>query len=296
MTLRLSITRVLQQEDLNFLLTNRLPRRWLTQFVGWLSRIERPWVSHPSIALLRFFADVDMSEARERRFKSLRDFFTRELRDGARPVDPDPRLLVSPSDGIVGACGVVRDGQALQIKGFPYRLDELLGDPDLVRYYEGGRYATLRLTAGMYHRFHAPHDCTIEHVRYFSGDTWNVNPIALKRVERLFCRNERAVVRCRLAASGELLTLVPVAAILVASMRFRFLDVPLSLRYRGEHSIPCTASFRKGEELGWFEHGSTIVVFAPRSFEAAATLTDGARIRMGEPLLNAPRAEKLRGA
>jgi phosphatidylserine decarboxylase len=288
MTPRSALARVLQQEDLNFLLTNRLPRRWLTQLVGRISKCEQPWVSSPCIALLRFFADVDIGEARERRFRSLHDFFTRELRDGARPLDADPRVLVSPSDGIVGASGVVRDGQALQIKGFPYPLAELLGDPELVRYYEGARYVTLRLTAGMYHRFHAPHDLTVEHVTYFSGDTWNVNPIALKRVERLFCKNERAVIRCRLAASSELLTLVPVAAILVASMRFRFLDVPLNLRYRGANAIACAASFRRGQELGWFEHGSTIVVFAPRGYEPAGELAEGSRIRMGEALLRAP--------
>ena len=73
-----------------------------------------------------------------------------------------------------------------------------MGDAELARYYQGGRYATLRLTSSMYHRFHAPADCRVEQVNYISGDTWNVNPIALKRVERLFCKNERAVIRCRL--------------------------------------------------------------------------------------------------
>ncbi len=133
---------------------------------------------------------------------------------------------------IVGACGQVRDGAVLQAKGFPYPLIDLLADAELVRYYGGGRFATLRLTSSMYHRFHAPYDCRIEQVNYISGDTWNVNPIALRRVERLFCKNERAVIRCRLP-SGALLTLVPVAAILVASIRLKFLDVRLHLRYRG---------------------------------------------------------------
>ena len=85
----------------------------------------------------------------------------------------------------------------------------------------------------MYHRFHAPHDCRIEKVIYISGDTWNVNPIALKRIERLFCKNERAVVPVTLAAGGERVTLVAVAAILVASIRLNFLDALLNLRHRG---------------------------------------------------------------
>ncbi len=120
---------------------------------------------------------------------------------------------------------------------------------ELVRYYGGGQFATLRLTSSMYHRFHAPYDCRVEQVNYISGDTWNVNPIALRRVERLFCKNERAVIRCRLP-SGALLTLVPVAAILVASIRLKFLDVRLHLRYRGSNQIACDAEFAQGRGDG----------------------------------------------
>jgi phosphatidylserine decarboxylase len=195
-------------------------------------------------------------------------------------------VLVSPCDGIVGAVGQISDGSVLQAKGFPYRLIELLGDAELVRYYQRGQYVTLRLTAGMYHRFHAPHDCRVEQVTYFSGDTWNVNPIALRRIERLFCRNERAAIRCRLEAGGDLLTLVPVAAILVASIRLHFLDVLLHLNYRGPNRIACDAALQKGQEMGWFEHGSTIIVLAPERFEFSAAIRTGARIRMGQPLLS----------
>jgi phosphatidylserine decarboxylase len=154
----------------------------------------------------------------------------------------------------------------------------------LAAQYEGGYYATLRLTSSMYHRFHAPADCRVEQVNYISGDAWNVNPIALKRVARLFCKNERAVIRCRIG-SGALLTLVPVAAILVASIRLRFLDVRLHLRYRGPNVIPCDATLQRGEEMGWFEHGSTIIVLAPPGVGPAEGVVEGARVRMGQPLL-----------
>ena len=123
---------------------------------------------------------------------------------------------------------------------------------------------------------------------YISGDTWNVNPIALKRVERLFCKNERAVLRTTLTATGHAVTLVPVAAILVASIRLHFLDVLLNLRYRGPNVIPCDAAFSKGEEMGWFEHGSTIIVFAPDGFALCDGVQEGATIRMGEPLMRLP--------
>jgi len=284
MTLRNALARLMQQEDLNFLLTNRLPRRWLTLFVGWLSKVEQPLVREACLALWRLFTDLDLSEARTTRFRSLQECFTRQLREGARQVDADPEVVVSPCDGIVGAMGQVRSGAVFQAKGFPYRLMDLLGDPELVRAYAQGSFVTLRLRSSMYHRFHAPYDCRVEQVTYVSGDTWNVNPIALRRVESLFCKNERAIIRCRLP-TGHLITLVPVAAILVASIRLHFIDVLLHLRYRGPNAMPCDAALRKGEEMGWFQHGSTIIAFAPAGIAIAPGLAPNGLIRMGQPLL-----------
>ena len=136
----------------------------------------------------------------------------------------------------------------------------------------------------MYHRFHAPADCRIEQVNFISGDTWNVNPIALKQVERLFCKNERAVIRTRLK-TDEILTLVPVAAILVASIRLHFLHIVLNAGTRGPVLFPCNVDVQKGEELGWFEHGSTIIVLAPENFEFCDNISESSRIRAGQSLL-----------
>ena len=276
--------RLLLQEDLNFLLTNRVPRIALTRFMGWFSKIRHPWVAAASIAVWRLFTDLDLSDAKTQRFASLHDCFTRELRPGAREVDARAEMLASPCDAIVGACGTVRAGTVLQAKGFPYRLADLFGQADRAAPFEGGSYVTLRLTSSMYHRFHAPCDGRIEHVSYLGGDTWNVNPIALKRIERLFCKNERAVIRAHLA-SGEPLTLVPVAAILVASIRLHFLDLVLNAQTRGKVDFPCDVDIKKGDELGWFEHGSTIIVLAPGDFAFCDGIAEGARIRAGQPLL-----------
>jgi phosphatidylserine decarboxylase len=280
-------------EELNFLLTNRIPRQLATRLMGWFSQIEHPLLARAAIAIWRLFADLDLSEARTDRFTSLHACFTRELKAGARPVDGDPRVMTSPCDAIVGACGQIEGTALIQAKGCPYTLPELLPDPRLVELYRDGCYVTLRLTASMYHRFHAPYDCTVEHVTYIAGDTWNVNPPALKRVAKLFCKNERAVIPTRLdgtalGLSGPIVTLVPVAAILVASIRLRFLDVLLSMRYRGATEIPCCATFKKGDEMGWFEHGSTIIVFAPRGFTLGEGIREGSTIRMGRPLMRLP--------
>ena len=288
MTARALIRKAFLQEDLNFLLTNRIPRRLATRFMGWFSKIEQPLVRELSIRAWRMFSDLDLSEAKRTRFKSLHDCFTRELKEGARPIDPDPGVLVSPCDGIIGAHGAVDGVELIQAKGFPYTLHDLLRDPRLVEVYRNGRYVTLRLKASMYHRFHAPHDVRVERVTYISGDTWNVNPIALKRVERLFCKNERAVIETRLAGTGHCIALVPVAAILVASIRLHFLDAVTYVRDCGRAPVACNAAFGKGKEMGWFEHGSTIIVFAPEGFSFCENVREGETIRMGQPLMRLP--------
>lgn len=283
-----ALARLAWQEDLNFLLTNRVPRIALTRLVGRLSRIESAPLTRAAIACWRLFAELDLSDARKSRFSSLHDCFTRELREGARPTDRRPDVLTSPCDAIVGACGTVERGRVYQAKGMPYAMADLLGPQQRCNDFEGGIYATLRLTSAMYHRFHAPHDATIEHVTYRCGDTWNVNPIALERIERLFCRNTRAQLRLRLHRGGHPLALVPVAAILVASLRLHCIDVRLHRRYRGPTELPVRPTVAKGDELGWFELGSTMIVFAPPGFTLAEGIDAGARIRVGQALMKLP--------
>ena len=289
MTLRKQIHNLLANEDLNFLLTNRLPRRWLTQMVGRLSKIEQPLVAQASIAIWKFFSALDLREAKQQHFKSMHACFTRELKDGARTIDHDPHVLSSPVDAIIGAHGPIEGTQVFQAKGFPYTLEDLIGTEEDLEDWRNGSFVTLRLTSSMYHRFHAPHDCTVEAVRYFSGDTWNVNPIALKRVEKLFCKNERAFLSTRLVGAGPLhgqrIALVPVAAILVASIRLHFLDVLFHMGYQGAKTMACDASFGKGQEMGWFQHGSTVIVLAPAGFRLCQGLAQGTQVRMGQALL-----------
>ncbi|MGC3991028.1 MAG: archaetidylserine decarboxylase [Chthoniobacteraceae bacterium] len=280
------LSNIFKTEGLNFFLTNRLPRRLATRFIGWFSRIEQPLVRDVSIGVWKLFCALDLSEAKQTHFTSMRDCFIRELKDGARPINQDSAMLSSPCDAIVGAGGEICGGELLQVKGSSYPLAELLRDPELAAFYEGGCFVTLRLTAAMYHRFHAPHDCRVESVRHIWGDVWNVNPPTLARVPKLFCRNERAVIRTRLAADDSLITLVPVAAILVAGIRLRFLDLVVDPRHATPESIPCDVTFGKGEQMGWFEHGSTIIVLAPKGFTLCDHVQTGSQIRMGNALLS----------
>ena len=291
MTPRTLLHRLSTWERLNFLLTNRIPRRWATLLMGRFSRIRHPWIKRTSIGIWQFFAgSLHLEEARKTEFESMHDCFIRELHPGMRPVDTDPANLVSPCDGIVGAMGGIDDTEVFQAKGYPYDLAELLGDKTLARRYRNGSFLTLRITASMYHRFHAPDACRLRRIRYISGDTWNVNPIALKRVEKLFCRNERAILELELPpvdAGDEptTLLLVPVAAILVASIRLHALEYPLNLRYNGTNRIPCDAHYERGEEMGYFEQGSTIIVLAGAEMGLNPELREGQMLRMGKPIL-----------
>ncbi len=281
------LTRLFLQEDLNFLVTNRIPRRYATQLMAWFSHIESRLLTRLSVATWQLFAgDLSLNEAQRQSFESLHDVFIRELREGARPIDSDPAAVVSPCDAIVGASGRIRGTELIQAKGFPYTLMDLLGSEKLVERHRDGQFITLRLKSSMYHRFHAPVDCRVTEATYIAGDTWNVNPIALRRVEKLFCKNERAIIDLKLSTTERALTLVPIAAILVAGIKLHFIDVPLNLSHRGTTQISCDATFLKGQQLGYFQSGSTIVLFASGGYEFCSGIVEGATVRVGQRLLS----------
>ena len=281
-----ALRQLTQQEDVNFLLTNRIPRKALTHLVGWYSRIESPLLTRLSIAAWRVFAsDLDLNEAQTQDFKSLRECFTRKLKPDARTIDARPEIVASPCDAVVGECGSIAGTTVYQAKGFPYKLADLIPEARLRRDFHDGIYVTLRLKSSMYHRFHAPVDCAISEINYISGDTWNVNPIALKRVDKLFCRNERAVVPLNCMATNGSICLVPVAAILVASMKFTGIEEPLDLNYTGANRIACDFAFKKGDEIGYFQQGSTIILFATSNYALCEAISPGMTIRMGQALL-----------
>jgi phosphatidylserine decarboxylase len=262
--------------------------------MGWFSRIEHPWVRDLSIGTWQLFGgDLNLAEAKKTSFTSLHDCFIRELAPGARPIDARPNVLVSPCDAIVGACGTLRGLELIQAKGLIYTLDELTGDARVAETYRDGVYATLRLTSTMYHRFHAPADCHVREVTFIGGDTYNVNPIALKRLERLYCRNERAVIRLQLEGSAVTMTLVAVAAILVGGIALHCVSLELDGRYTGPHRLRCEAAYARGDEMGYFRHGSTIVVLAPPGVRLWHDIAEGHVIRIGEPLFTTSRSVRL---
>jgi phosphatidylserine decarboxylase len=280
------VSSVLMADRVNFAVTNWLPRRSVTRLVGWFSRLEQPLIRDVSIELMSLFAgDLALHEARRQTFRSLHDCFTRELRPDARPIDADPGAIVSPCDGIVVACGVIRGDELLQAKRHRYSLDELLADRRASERYRDGQFVTIRLTTNMYHRFHAPDACRIERVTSVPGDLFNVNPPALERVPRLYCRNERVVIHARLEQPPHAIALVAVGAILVGSIELLGVRLPRRPESAGPVDLPWDTSVRKGQELGYFHHGSTIIIVAGAGVARHERVREGARVRMGERLL-----------
>lgn len=278
----LQAARIQLQESANFMLTNRIPRLFCSWLMGKISKIQSPWFAQPALWLWQRFTDLNLQEAQKQQFNSIHDCFTRTLKPGARPIDSSA-LGTSPCDGILGAHGIVENGKLLQVKGFAYGVDELLVNPELTLKFQGYRYVTIRITASMYHRMHSLLDGVINQVDYIHGDTWNVNPVALKRVEKLFCKNERAVLSGH-TLQGEPFAIVPVAAILVAGIRLHCTGQVFNQNYTGPQCVKTHAPIRKGEELGWFEHGSTIVLFVPPSWKLVPGMEEGSQLRMGQAL------------
>ena len=284
-TLRSMLEAVTGHPGLNFAVTNRIPRRWLTRLVARLSRIESRAVYRLSMTLWEMGAgSLHLEEAERSDFRSVHECFVRRLKPGARVIDATPGSLVSPCDGIVVSAGRIVEGTLIQAKGHGYSLTELFAGGERAERFEQGHYVTLRLTSAMYHRFHAPADCRVNRVAYVPGDTWNVNPPALARVDRLYCRNTRVVVSSTPCGHDEPIVMVAVGAILVASVQLLFLPFALDETYAGRPLIRCDVALRKGEEMGFFQHGSTMIVIAPDRFRPAPPVETGDIVRVGQRL------------
>ena len=237
----------------------------------------------PAIAAYVRLYGVDLREAAEplRSFRTFDAFFTRRLRAGARPLDPRPDVITSPCDArLYGFGRIPDDGRLEQIKGRTYGLDELLGDPAEARLFRGGAQATLYLSPGMYHRVHWPVDATLVAWRRLPGRLYPVNALAVRHVDRLFAVNRRAVVRVESERFGSL-ALVMVGATNVGRIELGF-DRGGSRAGDGEAAAGLGVT--RGDELGAFHLGSTVVLLAADPRLEWSGPMPGELVRMGEAL------------
>lgn len=263
-----------------------LPRARITRMMGRLADIPlHPVVSDAVIGLYVRAYDVNLGDTvpPEGSFPSFDAFFTRPLRDGARPITADPAAFVSPADGRLEDAGPVHAGGKLTIKGRAYEVADLVGDPAEVARYEGGQFAIVYLSPRDYHRVHAPVAGKITMIRSLPGDLFPVNSIGERHVPRLFSTNRRVAIVIDTPTQGRV-TVVMVGAMVVGRITVSALparDVPL-----GEHVIDPPMAVARGDEIGMFHLGSTAVVFAEKGTSALWRRPNGhgARILMGEPL------------
>jgi len=226
---------------------------------------------------------VELDECRKASgFESFDDFFTRELRDGVRPLPDDPRIIASPADGRIDSIGPV-DGRAFVVKGRPYRVDELLGDDEEARRYEGGAGCVVYLSPRDYHRVHAPVSGEITVVRSMPGDYYPVNAIGVRHVHNLFVRNRRVAIAIDTPPSSGFgrVTVVMVAAMVVGRITVTGInerDVPF-----GVHTMSPPVAVERGDEIGIFRLGSTAVLFFEPGVVGRWRASEGP-IRFGQPL------------
>jgi phosphatidylserine decarboxylase len=266
-----------------------LPRQKISRAMGKLA--DHHWSAPVERAVVKIYSrvyDVDFDECVQRSgYASFDEFFTRELRPGARPIDPAREAIVSPSDGRIDSMGPVHPDASFFVKGRPYRVAELLGDEEEAKRYVGGVGAVIYLSPRDYHRVHAPVDGTISEIRSLPGDYFPVNSIGMSHVGNLFAINRRVVIPIDTAGLGRV-TVVMVAAIVVGRITVRVIDahdVP-----SGHHRITPPARVQRGDEIGVFHLGSTAVVFIEPSAKARWDVNVGA-VRFGERMATATTRE-----
>ena len=231
---------------------------------------------------------IDLSECGELSgFRTFGDFFARPLKPGLRPIAPGEEVVVSPVDAVVSETGVARGGRLVQAKGIDYTAAALVGDERVGARLDGGRYATLYLSPRDYHRIHFPLSGRVLGWRYVPGKLWPVNPASVRSVPGLFTVNERLVTL--LDSPLGLVAIVAVGATVVGRVRATFdPEVPVTnLAGAGARSLDYVSPVpvEKGQELGAFEMGSTVIlIFEPGRVALSAALVAGARVRVGEAI------------
>ncbi|WP_320820570.1 archaetidylserine decarboxylase [Thalassolituus sp.] len=267
-----------------------LPQHILSRCVGWLAGCEVSWIKNPLIRAFIKQYDVNMAEAKRQtaeEFSCFNDFFTRELLTGARTVALEDNVITSPADGAVSQLGPIKAGRVFQAKGQDYSLVELLGgDEERAQPFQEGEFATIYLSPKDYHRVHMPITGTLREMIYVPGDLFSVNQTTAENVPRLFARNERVVAIFDTARGP--MAMVLVGAMIVAAIEtiWHGLVTPPKREKRvARYGIPENITIEKGDEMGRFLLGSTVILCFPKdTMHWLETQTAGTPLRMGEAI------------
>ncbi|VAW41242.1 Phosphatidylserine decarboxylase [hydrothermal vent metagenome] len=266
-----------------------LPHRLLSRIINWLMRVRWKPLKNFIITRISKSYNVNMQEAAS---SDLNDyihfnaFFTRKLKAGVRPIDLDKNSIISPVDGAISQCGKIQQGRIFQAKGFDFSVKELLAcDNKTQEYYQNGQFATIYLSPKDYHRMHAPIDCEVTKTVHIPGRLFSVAKWTAQSIPRLFARNERLV--CYLDTQFGQIAYVLVGAIMVSSMEtvFNGLVTPPYARKVHEVELNANTKLAKGDEVGRFNMGSTVILlFPPDVIELNPNLSADKVIKLGEKI------------
>ncbi len=266
-----------------------LPHRLLSSIVNRLMRVENNTVKNFIINKICKTYNVNIQEAASDNlddYKHFNAFFTRELKAGVRRIDSDEKSIISPVDGAISQCGDIKKGRIFQAKGFDFTVEELLAcDKHTAKYYQDGKFATIYLSPKDYHRMHAPMDCEVSKTVHIPGRLFSVAKWTAESIPRLFARNERLV--CYLETQYGQIAYILVGAIMVSSMEtvFNGLVTPPYAKQVTEVPIIGNQNLAKGDEVGRFNMGSTVILlFPPGLAKLEKELIENKIVKLGEKI------------
>ncbi|MFN3234361.1 MAG: archaetidylserine decarboxylase [Gammaproteobacteria bacterium] len=267
-----------------------LPHRLVTNICGFLARVRVPLLKNRFIQLYKKIYHVDMSEALEQSndaYDCLESFFIRKLKPESRPIDDNPKVIISPADGAISEMGKINENLIIQAKKHDYSLEALLAnDHGAAKLLNNGEFATIYLAPKDYHRVHMPLDGMLEKMIYVPGKLFSVSPLTAENIPNLFARNER-VISIFNTEVGKV-AIILVGAMIVGSVTTSWSGRVMPSRF----NTPQTTNYsqeniwiRKGEEMGYFSFGSTVIMLFPQNaLEWSSDLKAGSVVRMGQAM------------
>lgn len=266
-----------------------LPKQLLTLIFGWLANKHLGKVTTWMILGFSKLYKVDLNEAKisdVKEYKTFNDFFARELKDEARPIDSAANSIVMPADGVISQFGVIQDNLLLQAKGHFYSLESLLAcHPDMIKFFKDGAYATTYLSPQNYHRFHMPCDGILREMIYVPGSLFSVSKATTESIPNIFARNERVI--CLFETEFGPMAQILIGATIVGSIEVEWEGCITPPRegimkrrtYAGEVKLT------KGQDMGCFKLGSTVItLFASNAIAFDSHLKVGDITRVGQKL------------
>lgn len=271
-----------------------LPQHFISAFFGKLSASQNLWIKSNFIKYFIKRYQVDMTQAEiedPSQYRSFEDFFTRKLKSTSRPVSEQKATVICPVDGTVAEIGKINKNQLLQAKGSYFNLESLLGnDEEVASYFIDGEFATLYLSPKDYHRIHMPLDGRLKKTTFIPGKLFSVNRMTSDLIPNLYTRNERLI--CLFETEIGRMAVILVGAMIVGSMQVSWMNKPIKskqvLFWPQNYFNPDLGPFlKKGEELGHFKLGSTVIVlFEKNKIEWSSALKSGSPVQFGQILAN----------